>query len=601
MRNAALLFFCLLLSTAARSQKRFALVIGNARYTSEDTLKNPVNDVRLLTKKLTDCGFEVIAKENLGHQDFETAIDDFYAKIKAVNCVALFFYSGHGIQHEGENYLIPVNADIRTPADIQYQSIALSEILNKLRTSKSNTNIVILDACRKDPWSRNWAAKGGGEKGLKIVANAPPQTYIAFATGPDQIANDGTRGNSPFSLALSKYITEPNSTVEQVFKKVSREVRSQYPEQIPWIEDASDVDFYFTGITPNTANTSNTPPKPGIPAAAADDLVALSFFPTADCKVYIDDEYLGSFNANGYFTVKRNKGQHAVKAVSITDATVSFDTVCTFSTADEGAAATLPLLQKMFEKNQQLMAEMQRHQNDLAARSASANREMDDAVNSIKYDMVLIDGGDFMMGSTEGSNDESPVHKVTLKSYYLCKHEVTQAQWQAIMGNQPSQNKGCANCPVEDISWFEARQFVDKLNKLTGELYMLPTEAQWEYAARGGNFKTARSTKLEKYGWFYENGEGKTHPIGLLPANEKGICDMNGNVAEWCGDWYDNTYYRSSKTENPTGPDTPGKERSLRGGSFDDFVAGCRVTARFHAKPDQHIKSIGFRLARAVP
>jgi formylglycine-generating enzyme required for sulfatase activity len=190
---------------------------------------------------------------------------------------------------------------------------------------------------------------------------------------------------------------------------------------------------------------------------------------------------------------------------------------------------------------------------------------------------------------------------VTLKSFYLCKYEVTQSQWQAIMGNQPSQNKGCAECPVEYVSWSDAQHFVDKLNQLTGGHYILPTEAQWEYAARGGNLMTSRSTKLERYGWFFENAGGKTHPIGRLAANEKGIFDMNGNVAEWCNDWYDNTYYRISKLEDPPGPETAQKERSLRGGSFDDYETSCRVSARFHGQPDQRLKSVGFRLARAAP
>lgn len=247
--------------------KRYALVIGNGNYENGNMLKNPVNDANLLSERLGECGFEVDQKENLSKRDFNEAVNKFYDKIRVQKCVALVYYSGHGIQYEGENYLIPIDADIRNKADIGYECMPLGKILGKLGQSASTTNIIVLDACRIDPFSKAWTPRGDGVKGLTTVRGALDESFIAFATAPDQIANDGIENNSPFCQALSKYIIVPGYTIEQVFKKVNVEVKDKYPSQIPWTSSSLGHEFYFIDTRRTTTGGTDTfrirePPRP---------------------------------------------------------------------------------------------------------------------------------------------------------------------------------------------------------------------------------------------------------------------------------------------------------------------------------------------------
>lgn len=577
--SVIVIIWMIMQAAGLHAQVRYALVIGNSNYHLQDTLRNPVNDARLITKKLKECGFKVIARENISLREFNAALNEFYEDIRSVNCVALFFYAGHGMQHNGENYLVPVNADIRSPDDISYQCNPLSEVLKKLGSSQSNTNIVILDACRNDPFSKGWHRGTGDERGLRVVPRIPPQTYIAFATGPDEIANDGKGANSPFSLALSKYITMGNITLEQMFKKVSGDVRGQYPQQMPWINInyGNDIDFYF--------NRNSQVLKED---TSASGLFSVDFIANSDCRLEIEGEYIMNMAANTIISIKRPKGTYNVKAISISDPTISCEAVSTFGNRGDRSMVSFPLVEKM-------MVELQKKQEEASVQ----NKALNEAINSIKYNLVLVDSGSFQMGSNNGKNDQSPIHKVSLSPFYMSKYEVTQSQWFAIMGTEPGFHKGCPTCPVENVSWYDAQQFIKKLNNLTNDGYRLPTEAEWEYSARGGNVSAGRSVKMEKIGWFYENADKRSHPIGLLASNEKGIFDMSGNVSEWCNDWYGDSYYKESPASNPPGPKNTGREKVIRGGSWDDYEGSCPLSGRFSAKPDDKRKTVGFRLVKS--
>ncbi|GAB6120566.1 SUMF1/EgtB/PvdO family nonheme iron enzyme [Dysgonomonas termitidis] len=216
--------------------------------------------------------------------------------------------------------------------------------------------------------------------------------------------------------------------------------------------------------------------------------------------------------------------------------------------------------------------------------------------------MVYVQGGTFTMGCTsEQGNDcydnEKPAHRVTLSDFYIGKYEVTQAQWQAVMGNNPSSFKG-DNLPVENVSWDDAVSFCRELSRMTGKTYRLPTEAEWEYAARGGSKKTdakySGSYSPDKVAWYGDNSGNKTHPVGTKQANELGIYDMSGNVWEWCSDWYGS--YPASAQTNPAGA-SEGSDRVARGGSWGDFAEGVRVPSRGDGSPDNRNNFVGFRLA----
>ena len=224
-------------------------------------------------------------------------------------------------------------------------------------------------------------------------------------------------------------------------------------------------------------------------------------------------------------------------------------------------------------------------------------------VNGVSFDMVEVVGGTFTMGGTaeqgsDANEDENPAHQVTLSSYMIGKTEVTQELWEAVMGSNPSEFKG-SNLPVEDVSWEDCQAFITKLNALTGKTFRLPTEAEWEYAARGGinsqGFKYSGSNTVDDVAWYRDNSSDKPHPVATKAPNELGIYDMSGNVWEWCSDW-DSSYTSASQT-NPTGPDS-GSYRMDRGGSWGNEVWYCRVSYRFNMKYTPTLRgTLGLRLA----
>jgi formylglycine-generating enzyme required for sulfatase activity len=223
--------------------------------------------------------------------------------------------------------------------------------------------------------------------------------------------------------------------------------------------------------------------------------------------------------------------------------------------------------------------------------------------NSIGMDFVLIPAGTFLMGSNDGSNDEKPVHEVRLsKSFYLGKYEVTQGQWQAIMGTNPSNFKGDANLPVENVSWNEMQEFIRKLNAKEGDTkYRLPTEAEWEYAARAGT-TTAYSfgndeRQLGEYAWYSPNSGNKTHPVGQKKPNAWGLYDMHGNVWEWVQDWYGP--YTAGSAVDPAGP-ASGSFRVHRGGGWTLVAWFCRPAYRNNGAPGGRGSHLGFRLLRTA-
>ena len=240
-------------------------------------------------------------------------------------------------------------------------------------------------------------------------------------------------------------------------------------------------------------------------------------------------------------------------------------------------------------------------------------------------EMVFVQGGTFTMGATEeqGSDydsDELPIHRVTLSDFYIGKYEVTQLLWEYVMkysgpcadgstmsadasdvwlGDDSSSEYGVGNdYTAYYVSWKDiVNIFIPRLNKITGKIFRLPTEAEWEYAARGGNkskgYKYSGSNTIDDVAWYDDNSSTMTHPVGTKAPNELGLYDMSGNVWEWCSDWFGE--YSSSSQSNPTGP-TSGSRRVYRGGSWGSIADGCRVSYRNRRTPDLRYNSLGFRL-----
>lgn len=220
-------------------------------------------------------------------------------------------------------------------------------------------------------------------------------------------------------------------------------------------------------------------------------------------------------------------------------------------------------------------------------------------IRNLIGNMVHVEGGTFSMGSSDGDSDEKPIHQVTLSAFSIGRYEVTQEEWQAVMGSNPSFFNG-TNLPVERVSWNDCQTFIHRLNQMTGMSFRLPTEAEWEFAARGGNkslhYKYSGSDEISSVAWYWGNSGSKTHPVGQKSPNELGIYDMSGNVWEWCVDWYGRKFYKRSPLSNPNGP-AEGSYRVGRGGGWSSNAGGCRVSNRGSDSPADRNDGIGLRLA----
>ncbi|MFK8103723.1 MAG: formylglycine-generating enzyme family protein [Saprospiraceae bacterium] len=222
--------------------------------------------------------------------------------------------------------------------------------------------------------------------------------------------------------------------------------------------------------------------------------------------------------------------------------------------------------------------------------------------NGFSFEMVFVEGGRFRMGNETGRDREKPAHDVRLSSYYMSEYAVTQDLWESVMGNNPSHFKA-ANRPVEKVSWEDTQQFIINLYGATGKSFRLPTEAEWEYAAIGGQYnqgyKYSGSDKLSQVGWYSKNSKDETQEVGQLLANELGLYDMSGNVLEWCEDGYDGKFYEKCEVhgvvENPVN-DKKAAYRVLRGGSYFFSAGYCRPLRRFWNTPGDRDGTIGFRL-----
>jgi hypothetical protein len=226
-------------SLSSATEQRTALVIGNSTYSS-GPLKNPVNDATDMATALQKLGFKVILKKNANLETMEEAIEDFGNRLKRGG-VGLFYYAGHGVQVNGVNFLIPVGAKVNKESDVRYKAVDAGRILDEMANANNSLNIVLLDACRDNPFGKSFRS---ASRGLAIVSNAPTGTFISYSTGPGQVARDGEGRNSPYTRALLQYMQEPGIPIGNVFMKVRQKLRKD-TGQVPWELSSLEGDFYF--------------------------------------------------------------------------------------------------------------------------------------------------------------------------------------------------------------------------------------------------------------------------------------------------------------------------------------------------------------------
>ena len=281
---------------------------------------------------------------------------------------------------------------------------------------------------------------------------------------------------------------------------------------------------------------------------------------------------------------------------------------------EDGRAVREVILQKRGEQDRRAEEEKQRQEAEAGRVADEGKRQSEEeakrraeAEASKKFhervagEFVFVKGGCYRMGDTfaDRRSDELPVHEVCVDDFYLGKYEVTQGQWQGVMGHNPAYHKNGDEYPVEQVSWNDVQGFIRKLNDKTGQFYRLPTEAEWEYAARSGGKpeKYSGGADVDAVAWYRSTSGGKTHPAGTKAPNGLGIHDMSGNVWEWVQDWYDGGYYSDSPRDNPKGPSS-GTHRIGRGGSWYNDARFCRSTSRYRYAPEIRDDFLGFRIVR---
>jgi formylglycine-generating enzyme required for sulfatase activity len=604
-----------------RHQKRFALVIGNSAYHQEDlVLDNPVNDATDLAKVLRQLDFDVVEKTNLGKLEMKTAINQFSQKLYDNKGVGLFYFSGHGIQHNGVNYMLPVDVESLTATwQLSHETVSANYILDGMKAAMNQVNMIILDACRDLPASIKSWGKGDMMPGLSMEVPIPG-SVIAYAAAPGGVAASGVgERNSPYVKHLMKWMQKPNLSVDDVFRNVGKAVKKEtYGNQLPGYYNQLYEPFYFKWQA--------------APSKVAQLLRV--------CQTHFENGRLsgGSGTAWGCYQEVLKKDQTNAQALAglkkIEKRYVDLVRGALKKKRVDSAEHYLASLRSVSPGS----AQLPRLETSLSALRASqtvvvtpppretfvAGKVFHDRLQdgSEGPEMVWIAGGRFKMGDVQGGgdSDEQPVHDVSVGRFAMGRFEVTFAEYdkfaEATGRNKPSDwGWGRGNRPVINVSWYDATAYAEWLSQQTGQKYRLPTEAEWEYAARAGTdtkywWGNTASHEYANYG--VDSGwgglaKGKdrwkyTAPVGSFAPNPFGIYDTVGNVWEWTCSEYENRYKGQEKTcKNKAKIKTDGENQShfvLRGGSWDDGAWWTRTADRYRWQPAERNRNGGFRLAR---
>lgn len=573
---------------SSQTEKRIALVMGNGNYQRVSPLDNPVNDATDIAAALQGLGFEVIKGTDTNLVQMRRLIREFGEKLAQQKGIGLFYYAGHGVEVRGRNFLVPVDADIAREIETEDYAIDVNTILRQMDAANNGFNIVILDACRNNPFSRGWSRSG--ETGGLANVNAPTGTYIAFAAAPGSTASDGkgTR-NGIFTGALLKNLKRPNLKLEEVFKATREEVMTLTDsKQVPWDSSSVKGDFYFNLASAKTAKSETVTAKDGVAIEREAWGYVKNSADPQDFRDFLKDFPSGANASNAkirleqavWDAVKDSKDKGKIQGYL----------------NEFPAGANLPLAKI---KLKQLEAPA-----IPAITTAGAVRK-----NSLGMELVFIPAGSFIMGSENGESDEKPAHRVTIsQGFWMGKYEVTQAQWEQVMGTNLRQQRDKvgssygiygegADYPMYYVSWEEAKEFVRRMNQQDdGVEYSLPSEAQWEYAARAGTIGDYYGTLEGIAG--HENNSSETHSVGTNRPNSFGLYDLIGNVWEWCEDIYSKDGYGGLPNDGSANL-TRGNStyRVLRGGSFLGGSLNARLAFRVRPSQSDRYGSIGFRVA----
>jgi formylglycine-generating enzyme required for sulfatase activity len=537
---------------------RLALVIGNGAY-SNSPLPNAVRDARLIDETLRELGFEVIRGENLTREEMSEVLKSFGQQL-GVGGVGLFYYAGHGVQVNGRNYLVPIDfGRVTTLREAEGQLLNAEEVLQTM-AAKQGLNIVVLDACRDNPVKLGF--KPTDRPGFAEIRNTPGGTYLAYSTSPDHGASDGAEGNSPYCVALARSLRMRPSRLEDVFIHARIELEeSTGGAQVPWEHSSLKTVFYFT---PDAVSAA---PMPNLSYAGPLRNQLL--------KGALGGLRQSSFNV----LVVNDKGR----------VTSQLEGHARFFVEDESKVGGLEMLE--IPGGRFLMG----------SSAADADAAYADAK---RYDEEE---------TRETVSAEMPQHAVDVRGFYMSRNEITQRQWRAVMGNLPPIERESVgdDLPVVNVSYRDAERFCERLSSMTGRLYRLPSEAEWEYACRAGTatpfaFGPTINPQVTNYNANapFGQAEGRNSRRAMQPAGQSGSANafglygMHGNVWEWCADyWHDG--YNSAPTDGSVW-DEPNEDtrayRVIRGGSWDSTANSCRSASRRKAAVVTATKKLGFRV-----
>jgi formylglycine-generating enzyme required for sulfatase activity len=532
----------------------------------------------------------------------QNLIRDFGNRLADTKGVGLFFYAGHGIAANGMNFLIPVDADIQAEDEIDNFSVSMDFLLGKMASAGNGFNMVILDACRNNPFARSWRNyRDIGDKGGLARVNAPTGTLIAYATKPGDVASDGDGRNGLYTSALLEQMKLKDVDVTKMLQNVRAEVlQKSNNKQVPFDESSLVGDFYFAGKSIGAQKVDNSQPKVDKTMGNAAEISAWNLI--KESKKLAEIESFIKFFPNSVYNGQAKKRYEQVWWDSVKDERDRAKFEAFLNKFPDGIYA--PVAKLMIEQLGNSGGGATVNEDEKKKAGEDTLKAGQKWQNSLKMEFSYIPPGTFLMGSNNGGKDEKPVHMVKIsQGFWMQTTEVTQAQWATIMGNNPSSFSDCLSCPVERVSWEDIQIFILKLNaRGDGHKYRLPSEAEWEYAARAGTTGDYAGD-IDLMSWNKDNARGKPHPVGTKQPNEWGLYDMHGNVWEWVNDWYGD--YPGGTVTDPSGP-TSGSKRIFRGGgwssppdgSFVNPNSNLRSASRSNDKSSSRDDNLGFRLVR---
>ena len=694
--GAAALLLALNLSAAV---ERHALVIGNANYSSSP-LRNPLNDARDMAAALKGLGFQVQSLLDADAGQMEQAIIDFSNRLNEGG-VGLFYYAGHGVQARGRNYLIPLQANISSEIQLKHKTIDVGMVLDAMEYANNGVNIVILDACRDNPYGDSFRTNARGLARME----SPTGSLIAYATAPGDVAADGDGRNGLFTKHLLQAMQQPGRLVELTFKDVVKGVsRESGGRQTPFITASIADDFYF-----KPASAPPPPPEPQpaptiqstsatidglsladwllvygdnpITIASLDKVVAYErqHGGNAASRSYINkglkvalanvdsaDDLLEYQRKFGYLPgapaqiearlaellaagasrqdLIRLRGQFPSSAALRLQLAGAYHQAQLFDAAAGEYQSWLGLTDSSHPQRKQVLEAL------VAAREGRLLYKAGDIIQDCPEcpQMVYIPTGSFRMGDIQGGgdSDEKPVHRVSVKAFLMSATEVTVGQFRTFVKasgyktEAEQEDRGCrtyengswdlrsgknwrnpgfkqsAKEPVVCLSWNDTQRYIKWLSEKTGERYRLPSEAEWEYAARAGSetkyffgnstsdlCRSANGAAAETdFSWRNKDcrdGYKRTAPAASFTANAFGLYDMHGNVREWTQDCW-NGSYKGAPSDGTAWLSGECGRRVLRGGSWRGNPYVLRSANRNWSTSGNRFNGFGFRLARTL-